>query len=159
MRTRATPGTALTLFAASFAGQAAVVVLTPILTDVARAFDVSTATAGQARGAAGIAGGLTALAIFRAPGRHPLVSMLKTGLGLMIGGLVAAASAPTFVLLLAAHVVMGAGVTLVISGSLAAAAEWPEVRDRARTLTIVIVGPAAAWIVGIPLIGLASDLS
>jgi predicted MFS family arabinose efflux permease len=153
------PGTALTLFAASFAGQAAVVVLTPMLTDVASAFDISTATAGQARGAAGIAGGVTALAIARAVGKYRLVALLRLGLALMIGALVAGAAAPTFTLLLVAQVFLGAGVSMVISGSLAAAAEWPEARDRARVLTITIVGPAAAWIVGIPLVGIASDLS
>ena len=163
MRTKAAsiprPGTALTLFAASFAGQAAVVVLTPMLTDVAGAFGISTATAGQARGAAGIAGGVTALAIARAVGRYRLVALLRWGLALMIGALAAGAAAPTFTLLLVAQVFLGAGVSMVISGSLAAAAEWPEARDRARVLTITIVGPAAAWIVGIPLVGLASDLS
>lgn len=163
MRTEAAPirrpGTALTLFAASFAGQAAVVVLTPMLTDVARGFDISTATAGQARGAAGVAGGVTALAIARAVGRYRLVTLLRYGLALMVASLAAGAAAPTFTLLLVAQVFLGAGVSMVISGSLAAAAEWPEVRDRARVLTITIVGPAAAWVVGIPLVGLASDLS
>lgn len=163
MLTKATsirrPGTALTLFAASFAGQAAVVVLTPMLTDVADAFGISTATAGQARGAAGIAGGVTGLAIARAVGKYRLVALLRYGLALMIGALAAGAAAPTFTLLLMAQVFLGAGVSMVISGSLAAAAEWPEARDRARVLTITIVGPAAAWIVGIPLVGIASNLS
>lgn len=153
------PGTALTVFAAMFAGQAALVVLTPILTDVARAFGVSTATAGQVRGVAGIAGGVTALAVARAAGRHRLVTLLTVGLALMVGGLLAAAAAPTYALLVAAHVAIGAGVALVISGSLAAAAEWPDPHDRARVLTIALIGPAAAWIVGMPLVGLASDLS
>lgn len=163
MRTKAPslrrPGTALTLFAASFAGQAALVVLTPILTDVARAFGVSTATAGQARGVAGVAGGVAALAIAWAAGRQRLATLLHAGLALIIAGLLAAAAAPTFELLLVAHLPIGAGVALVISGSLAAAAEWPDPRDRARVLTYAIVGPAAAWVVGMPLVGLASDVS
>ena len=64
---------ALTLFLALFASQAAFLVLTPILPDVARELGVSTATAGALRIASGLAGGAVALtlAVAGQPARAP----------------------------------------------------------------------------------------
>ena len=57
------------LFVTMFASQASLLVLTAILPDLAAGFGVSTATAGQARTLAAVAGGVTALALGRL-GRH-----------------------------------------------------------------------------------------
>ena len=146
------------LFASSFAGQSALLVMAPLLTDVARAFDVSTATAGQSRAVAGVAGGVTALALIRVAGRHDLRALLRLGLALLVIGSAATAAAPAFAVLLAAQVAVGAGVALVLSASLAAAAEWPPPGERARVLTITIIGPPVSWVVGMPLVGLLTGL-
>ena len=53
------------LFATMFASQASFIVLTAVLPDLARDFGVSTATAGQTRTIAAVAGGVTALALGR----------------------------------------------------------------------------------------------
>jgi hypothetical protein len=50
------------LFLCLFASQAARLVLSPILPEIAREFDVSTATAGQLRPISGATGGLSAVA-------------------------------------------------------------------------------------------------
>jgi hypothetical protein len=51
------------LFACLFASQSGMLVLSPILVDVAREFGVSTATAGQLRSISGATGGVTALVL------------------------------------------------------------------------------------------------
>ena len=52
-----------TLFLCLFVSQAAMLVLSPVLPDVAHDLGVSTATAGQLRSISGATGGLTAIAI------------------------------------------------------------------------------------------------
>ena len=51
----------LVLFLCLFASQAGMLVLSPILADVAREFGVSTATAGQLRAISGATGGVAAV--------------------------------------------------------------------------------------------------
>ena len=51
------------LFLCLFASQAGMLVLSPILPEIAREFGVSTATAGQLRTISGATGGLTAVAL------------------------------------------------------------------------------------------------
>ena len=51
------------LFLCLFASQAGMLVLSPILPDIAREFGVSTAAAGQLRAISGATGGLVAIAL------------------------------------------------------------------------------------------------
>jgi len=82
------------LFVTMFASQASLLVLTAILPDLAAEFGVSTATAGQARTLAAVAGGVTALALGRL-GRHLGVrELLLLGLSLLVIGSLASAAAP-----------------------------------------------------------------
>ena len=157
MTNRLRLGPAPVLFASNFAGQAALLVLSPVLPEVARTFGVSTATAGQARAVAGVAGGVTALVLIRVAGRHDLRRLLQLGLVLLAAGSAATALAPVFAVLLASQLAVGAGVALVLSASLGAAAEWPAPADRPRVVTLTIIGPPVSWIVGMPLIGLLAE--
>lgn len=150
-------GSAPALFAASFAGQTALLVLAPLLADVGRSFDVSTATAGHTRAVAGLAGGVAALALARFAGRRRLTGLLQDGLVLLAAGSAATALAPAFELLLVAQIAIGAGIALVLSASMAAAAEWPQQGDRGRVMALTIAGPAVAWIVAMPLVGVLAD--
>src|SRR5262245_48313367 len=60
---------AVVLFACLFASQAALLVLSPTLVDIAHEFGVSTATAGQLRSLSGLTGGITAVLLATAPRR------------------------------------------------------------------------------------------
>src|SRR2546421_5638427 len=82
------------LFMCVFTSQAAVLVLSPILVDVARDFDVSTAVAGQLRIVAAPVAALVAVAVARA--RLPYRLLLAGGSGLVAVGSVASAVAPSF---------------------------------------------------------------
>src|ERR1700759_471730 len=57
------------LFSCLFVSQAAMLVLSPVLSDVARDLGVSTAAAGQLRSLSGLTGGATAVLLAAAPRR------------------------------------------------------------------------------------------
>jgi predicted MFS family arabinose efflux permease len=150
---------ALTLFLCLFAGQAAVIALSPVLADVASDFDVSTATAGQLRSVSGLAAGLVALAMGVLSGRFGLRDLLLIGLVVLAAGSVLSAAAPTFAALAAAQVAVGAGLAVVLSTALAAAAAWSSEGQRTRVLSWTLVGQPGAWILGMPVIGLVGEVS
>ena len=78
----------------------------------------------------------------------------------MLGaGSLLSAAAPSFAVLAAAQVAVGAGLAMVLLGGLAAAAEWSLPEQRARVLSWALLGQPAAWIVGMPTIGLLGGLS
>ena len=88
LRSRYRPGTAITLALALAASQAAILVLTPVLGDVAADLGVSTATAGQLRTVSGLAAAVTALAAGLVATRIGLRDLLAFGLGLLLDILV-----------------------------------------------------------------------
>ena len=83
------------LFTCLFAAQAALLVLSPILPQVAADFDVSTSTAAQLRSVSGITAGLSGLMIAAKGKQIALSRLLKMGLFLLAGGALASAISPT----------------------------------------------------------------
>src|SRR6266566_3824572 len=125
------------LFLCLFAGQAGAIALSPVLAQVARDLDVSTAEAGQLRTVAGLVAGLTALAL----------------------GSLASAAAPGIGWLAVAQIPVGAGIAILTTAGTLAAAEWVSPARRAATLSWVLIGQPAAWMVGMPLLGAAGGHS
>ncbi len=146
------------LFLCLFAAQAAVLVLSPILPVVARDLGVSTATAGQLRAISGLVAGALALGVAPIAGRVGLRDLILGGLTLLAMGALASAAAPTFATLAAAQAVIGAGLALVLSAGVAAADAWSSPEGRARVLSWALVGQPAAWVVGMPIVGLVVRL-
>ncbi|MGE5282379.1 MAG: MFS transporter [Chloroflexota bacterium] len=147
------------LFACLFAVQAGVIALSPVLAHVAADFGVSTATAGQLRSVSGLVAGLVAVSMGRLASRFGLREMLIAGLATLAGGSLLSAAAPSFAVLAAAQVAVGAGIALILSGALAAAAEWSVPERRAHVLSWTLLGQPFAWIVGMPVIGLLGAIS
>ncbi len=147
------------LFLCLFSVQAGVIALSPVLAQVASDFDVSTATAGQLRSISGLVAGLTAVAMGRLSGRLGLRELLIAGLATLAGGSLLSAAAPSFAILAVAQAAIGFGLALVLSGGLAAAAEWSLPEHRARVLSLALLGQPVAWIVGMPVIGLLGGIS
>ncbi len=141
------------LFLSLFAAQAALVGLTPILPQVAGELGVSTAAAGQLRSVSGLAAGIAALAMGRIARRVGLRDLLVGGLGGLGAGSLIGATAPTFSVLAAAQVVVGASLAVVLSAGIAAAAAWAPEGSRSRVLSWTLAGQPTAWIVGIPITG------
>jgi MFS transporter, DHA1 family, inner membrane transport protein len=146
------------LFATMFASQASFLVLTAILPDLAGDFGVSTATAGQARTLAAVAGAVTALALGRLGRRLGVRELLLLGLGLVAVGSLASALAPNLAAFAGAQAAIGAAAAILLSAGVAAAGEWAEAGERARVLSWALLGQPAAWVAGMPLIGVISDL-
>jgi predicted MFS family arabinose efflux permease len=147
------------LFLCLFASQAALIALAPVLARVASDLDVSTATAGQLRTASGLAAGLTALVLAKIARRVSLRALLVGGAALLALGSLASAAAPSFTALALAQLPVGAAVAVLVTGATAAAAEWAPPEDRARVLSWALIGNPAAWIVGMPTIGLVGATS
>lgn len=141
------------LFLALFAAQASLLVLSPIITEVGAEFGVTSATVAQLRSVSGITAGLGAVLLATKARRFPLTRLLGIGLGLLAAGSLASALAPVFGFLLAAQVVIGAGLALVLSGGLAASEAWAKDGEGARLLSWALVGQPVAWIVGQPIVG------
>ena len=147
------------LFLCLFASQAGAIALSPVLAEVASDLDVSTAAAGQLRTIAGLVAGLTALALGWAGGRVGLGRQLLAGSLLLALGSLASAAAPGIGLLAAAQVPVGAGVAILTTAGTLAPAEWVPPEQRTAALSWALAGQPAAWIVGMPLLGLVGELS
>jgi DHA1 family inner membrane transport protein len=147
------------LFGSLFTAQASLVVLSPILPQVAADLQVTTAAAGQLRAVSGLAAAAVAVAILRAGCRRGLLDVLAGGLGLILLGTTASAFAPTFLALAAAQIILGAGVALTLTGGLTATAVWIPADSRGRALSWALLGQPAAWIIGLPLAGVLGDRS
>jgi DHA1 family inner membrane transport protein len=144
------------LFLCLFAAQAGAIALSPVLAEVARDLDVSTAWAGQLRTVAGLVAGVTALALGRVGGGFGLGRQLLGGATLLALGSLASAAAPSLALLAVAQVPVGAGIAILTTAGTLAAAAWVPTERRATALSWALVGQPSAWIVGMPLIGLVA---
>jgi predicted MFS family arabinose efflux permease len=155
-RFRVSASPALVLFMSVFTSQAAVLVLSPILVDVARDLDVSTAVAGQLRVFAAPVALVVAVLVARSGGRFALRSLLLAGAALVGVGSVASAAAPSFVVLALAQVPLWIGVAVLVAGGIGAAGSWSAPEARSRVVARALAGAPAAWIVGMPVIGLVA---
>ncbi|MGZ4413737.1 MAG: hypothetical protein ACXVRZ_05080 [Gaiellaceae bacterium] len=109
------------LFLCLFAGQAAVIAMSPVLAEVASNLHVSTAAAGQLRTITGLAAGITALMLGAFAGRLGLARQLLAASALLALGSLASTAAPCFSLLALAQLPVGVAVaTLTTAGTLAA---------------------------------------
>ncbi len=156
--TSALASPSVVLFAAMFAAQAALLVLSPILVDMAADLGVSTATAAQLRSLSGLVAGGVALWVGLRSRPRPLRDVIGSGLLLLALGSVGSAAATTFTILATAQLAVGVGLGLVLSAALAAAGEWAPQRP-AATLAWALAGQPAAWIVGMPIVGAVAEAS
>ena len=147
------------LFLCLFVSQAALLVLSPVLPEVARDLGVSTATAGQLRALSGLTGGATAVLLAVAPRRPGLRQLLSAGAALVAAGSALSAAAPSFALLAAAQCLAGIGVGLLVAVGIAAAGEWPPADERPDVLAWAIAGMPVAWIAGMPVVGAVAGVS
>jgi DHA1 family inner membrane transport protein len=152
-------GVSALLFLLLFSAQAGLIVLSPVLADVARDLDVSTAQAGQIRTVAGLVAAIAALASSRAARRVGLRRQLLAGTALLALGSLTSAAAPSFVVLALAQAPIGAGVGILTTSATLAAAAWVGPPRRTRALSWALIGQPAAWIVGMPLAGLVGAAS
>jgi MFS transporter, DHA1 family, inner membrane transport protein len=147
------------LFMSVFTSQAAVLVLAPILVTIAKDLDVSTAVAGQLRIIAAPVAALVAVVLASFGGTLPLRRILLASTGLVAAGSLASAAAHNFLALALAQFPLWIGVAGLVAGGIGAAGAWTAPQDRARVAARALAGAPAAWIVGMPLIGLVAGVS
>ena len=111
------------LFMALFAGQAALIAMSPVLAEAASNLHVSTAAAGQLRTITGLAAGITALLLGSLAGRVGLGRQLLVASTLLALASVASAAAPSFALLALAQLPVGVAVAVLTTAATLAAAE------------------------------------
>jgi DHA1 family inner membrane transport protein len=150
---------AAVLFLSLFSAQAAVIALSPVLSEVAAELGVSTATAGQLRTLSGLAAGIAALCVPRAARRTSLRTLMLGGTAFICAGSLVSAAAPDLAALAAAQALIGVGIAGVVAPGTAAAAAWVSSEHRTEVLSWALVGQPAAWIVGMPLIGALGEIS
>ena len=149
----------VTLLAALAASQSALVVLNPLLPDVARDLDVSVATAGQLRTVSGLAAGISALLVGLLAARVGLRELLLTAVATLATGSAVSAGATSFAVLAIAQAVAGIGIGVCYSAAVAAVVDWSSDAARSRVLALALLGPPIAWIVGMPLVGIVGEAS
>lgn len=149
---------AAVLFLCLFAAQSALLVLSPILPLLAADLGVTSTTAAQLRSCSGITAGTAALYLAVRGANFRLAGLLELGLLFLAAGSAASALAPTFFLLLAAQVVIGVGLAMVLSGGLAASEAWAGSGDGHKTLSWALIGQPIAWIVGQPVAGTVAEV-
>lgn len=149
----------ITLLAALAASQVALVVLNPVLPEIAGDLGVSVAIAGQLRTVSGLAAGTAALLSGLLAARIGLRELLLWGIGLLGIGSAASAVAPDIEVLAAAQALVGVGMGLSYSAAVAATAEWSSPATRSRTLAVALLGPPLAWIIGMPVVGVLGEAS
>ncbi len=150
---------AATLSLVLFVNQTATLILSPILVAVATDFDVSTSAAGQLRSISGAVAGMTALTAGQLAGRVGLRRMLLLALALLAGAAGLSAVAPSFAVLAVAQAILGVALALLLSGAVAGVAVWVDPARRADALSVTFSGQAAAWLVGMPIVGLVGEVS
>jgi DHA1 family inner membrane transport protein len=144
------------LFLCLFSGQAAVLVLVPLLPQIAAEFDVPVGAVGQLRALSGLVAGVSALALASIGPRLDLRRALVAGASMLALGSALSVAAPDFVILAMAQVPVGLGLAFVVSAAIAATGEWSEPGERARLLSWALLGQPVAWIVGTPLAGIVA---
>lgn len=148
-----TGSTAAALLAAAFAAQSASFVLPPMLPVLAERFDVTVAEVGQLRAVSGLAAAVTPVLVAGPARRWSLRTLMAGGLALGTGGSLLTAFAWAFEVLVAAHVLLGAGLAVVLSAALAASADWAPPGGSSRLLSWTMMGPPAAAVVATPAAG------
>jgi DHA1 family inner membrane transport protein len=152
-------GPGLVLFMCVFTSQAAVLVLSPVLVKVAQDLDVSTALAGQLRIFAAPVAAVVAVLLARFGGAASLRSILLASTALVAVGAVASAAAQSFVALAVGQLPLWIGVAGLVAGGIGAAGVWSTPATRTRVVARALAGAPAAWVVGMPLIGLLAERS
>lgn len=158
-RSRASALVSVTLLMSMFAAQAGLVVMSPLLAAVAHDLGTSTAAAGQLRTITGLTAGVTALLLsYTAPPIALTRQLLLASLLLAIGS-IGSAAAPSFAVLAVAQVPVGIAVAVYTTAGLLAAAEWVPAEQRTTVLSWALIGQPAAWVVGMPLVGVVGERS
>jgi len=158
-KTTAGARVAAILFLCLFAAQSGQLALTPVLTDVARAFGVSTAEAGQIRTLAAAVAAIAALGVGSLATRVRLRTLLFAGIVLVGAGAASSLVASSLLVLAIGQALIGSASSILVATGVAAAAAWSTEADRGRVVAWALVGAPSAWVAAMPVIGVVGAMS
>src|SRR5688500_10781850 len=145
------------LVLSTIAAQSSIVVLVPIVVEVADDLDTSVSAVGQARAVLEITAVVAALVIGPMIDRAGVRPLLTWGSALALLGAGASAAAPSVALFLLAHVITGTGVACLLSAGFAGVGAWFPEGEMARPMGFVVGAQSISWIIGNPIIGILTD--
>src|SRR5688500_920912 len=145
------------LVMSTIAAQSSIVVLVPIVVEVADDLDTSVSAVGQARAVLAITAVVAALVIGPMIDRAGVRPLLTWGSALALLGAGASAAAPSVALFLLAHVITGTGVACLLSAGFAGVGAWFPEGEMARPMGFVVGAQSVSWIIGNPVIGILTD--
>ena len=138
----------LLLFVCLFAAQVSGFVVAPVLPMMARDFDAPVAVLGELRALVGLMAGLSTFALAVLPRPISLRILLAVGLGCVVAGSLSAALAGGLVVLACAHLLLGCGLGVVLTAAMAATAQWAAPGQQTRVLSVALMGPPSAAVLG-----------
>lgn len=141
----------------TFTSVYASVVISPVLTQIASDFDISTGTAGLVVAAYGAPGVLVALLSGPYSDRFGRRRFLVAGSAVMGVFTLAAALATSFPMLLAVRAVAGIGASLIFPNVSAMVGDNFAYRDRGRAMSTVIGFNTMASVIGVPAAGIIAE--
>ena len=145
------------LVLSTIAAQSSIVVLVPIVVEVADDLNTSVSAVGQARAVLAITAVAAALVIGPMIDRVGVRPLLTWGSALALLGAAASAAAPSVALFLLAHVITGTGVACLLSAGFAGVGAWFPDGEMARPMGFVVGAQSISWIIGNPIIGILTD--
>ncbi len=132
--------------------------LVPIVVEVGRDLDASVSAIGQARTVLALTAVVAALFIGPLIDRLGVRPLLTWGSTLALLGAGASAAAPSLAFYLLAHVITGVGVACLLSAGFAGVGAWFPEGEMARPMGFVVGAQSVSWIIGIPAIGILTDV-
>ena len=145
------------LVLSTIAAQSSIVVLVPIVVEVANDLDTSVSAVGQARTVLAVTAVVAALLIGPLIDTLGVRPLLTWGSALALLGAGASAAAPSLALYLGAHVITGTGVACLLSAGFAGVGAWFPEGEMARPMGFVVGAQSISWIIGNPIIGILTD--
>ena len=145
------------LVLSTIAAQSSIVVLVPIVVEVADDLNTSVSAVGQARAVLAITAVIAALFIGPLIDRLGVRPLLTWGSALALLGAGASAAAPSLVPFLLSHVISGVGVACLLSAGFAGVGAWFPEGELARPMGFVVGAQSISWIIGNPIIGILTD--
>jgi MFS transporter, DHA1 family, inner membrane transport protein len=135
-----------------------VTLLSPLLVDIARTFDVSEAAAGQLATLTAASSGLMAITVAPWMDRYPRRFWLRLECALLTVGMLISALAPGFAWMFLGRVIAGIGGAVIGASCLAACGDlFPDKGDRNRAIGLINSAFTLGAVVGLPIVTVAAD--
>src|SRR5688572_2883218 len=133
-----------------------VTLLSPLLVDIARTFDVSEAAAGQLATLTAASSGLMAITVAPWMDRYPRRFWLRLECALLTVGTLISALAPGFAWMFLGRVIAGIGGAVIGASCLAACGDlFPDKGDRNRAIGLINSAFTLGAVVGLPIVTVA----